>query len=96
VKAAAVEYRAKRLRINAIIPSTNDTNMLRKGIEEFGGDFESFVKPFVDLHPLGRISRPADIAAMVFLMMREEFFETGQAWTCSGGNSLLGQPRMYA
>ena len=47
VQAAAVEYRAKRLRINAIIPSTNDTNMLRKGIEEYGQDFDAFAKSFI-------------------------------------------------
>jgi NAD(P)-dependent dehydrogenase (short-subunit alcohol dehydrogenase family) len=96
VQAAAVEYRAKRLRINAIIPSTNDTNMLRKGIEEYGYDFEAFIKPFIELTPLGRLSRPQDIAAMVFMMMRDEFFETGQIWHCSGGNSLLGHPRSLA
>ncbi|MGV3768584.1 MAG: SDR family NAD(P)-dependent oxidoreductase [Sphingobium phenoxybenzoativorans] len=96
VQAAAVEYRDKRLRINAIIPSTNDTNMLRKGIEEFGGKFEEFIKPFVDLTPLGRISQPTDIAAMAYMMLRDEFFETGQTVNCSGGNALLGQPRIYA
>ena len=96
VQAAALEYRAKRLRINAVIPSTNDTNMLRKGIAEFGGEYESFIKPFVDLTPLGRISRPGDIAFMVHMMLRDEFFETGQLWNCSGGNALLGQPRAYA
>jgi NAD(P)-dependent dehydrogenase (short-subunit alcohol dehydrogenase family) len=96
VQAAAVEYRAKRLRINAIIPSTNDTNMLRKGIEEYGQDFESFAKSFINLTPLGRLTKPQDIAAMVFMMMRDEFFETGQIWHYSGGNSLLGHPRSLA
>ena len=96
VEAAAVEYRAKRLRINTIIPSTNDTNMLRKGIAEYGYDFDDFVKPFIELTPLGRLSKPQDIAAMIFMMMRDEFFETGQHWHCSGGNSLLGHPRALA
>jgi NAD(P)-dependent dehydrogenase (short-subunit alcohol dehydrogenase family) len=96
VQAAAVEYRAKRLRINAIIPSTNDTNMLRKGIEEYGQDFDAFAKSFIDLTPLGRLTTPRDIAAMVFMMMRDEFFETGQIWHYSGGNSLLGHPRALA
>jgi NAD(P)-dependent dehydrogenase (short-subunit alcohol dehydrogenase family) len=96
VQAAAVEYRAKRLRINAIIPSTNDTNMLRKGLEEYNYDFETFTKPFIDLTPLGRLSRPTDIAAMAYMMVRDEFFETGQIWNYSGGNSLLGHPRALA
>jgi NAD(P)-dependent dehydrogenase (short-subunit alcohol dehydrogenase family) len=96
VQAAAVEYRDKRLRINAIIPSTNDTNMLRKGIAEYGYDFDEFTKPFIELTPLGRLSRPEDIAGMVYMMMRDEFFETGQIWHYSGGNSLLGHPRTLA
>lgn len=96
VQAAAVEYRAKRLRINTIIPSTNDTNMLRKGIKEYGYDFDDFVQPFIDLTPLGRISRPEDIANMVHMMLRDEFFETGQCWPCTGGNWLLGHPRTLA
>lgn len=93
VQAAAVEYRARRLRINTIIPSTNDTNMLRKGIAQYGYDFDEFVKPFIDQTPLGRLSRPEDIAAMVHMMLRDEFFETGQCWPCTGGNALLGHPR---
>ena len=96
VQAAAIEYRHKRLRINAIIPSTNDTNMLRKGIAEYGYDFDVFTKPFIELTPLGRLSRPSDIAGMVYMMMRDEFFETGQIWHYSGGNSLLGHPRTLA
>ena len=96
VQAAAVEYRSQRLRINAIIPSTNDTNMLRKGLEEFGYDFDDVTKPFIELTPLGRLTRPEDIAGMVYVMMRDEFFETGQIWNYSGGNSLLGHPRTLA
>ncbi|MDR7103645.1 SDR family oxidoreductase [Croceicoccus sp. BE223] len=96
VQAAAVEYRAKRLRINTIIPSTNDTNMLRKGLEEYGADYDAFVGDFVKLTPLGRISRPQDIANAVTMMLRDEFFETGQCWPWTGGNWLLGHPRALA
>jgi len=96
VQAAAVEYRSQRLRINAIIPSTNDTPMLRKGIAEYNYEFETFTKPFIELTPLGRLTRPEDIAGMVYIMMRDEFFETGQIWHYSGGNSLLGHPRSLA
>ena len=96
VQAAAVEYRAKRLRINTIIPSTNDTSMLRKGLEEYGANYDDFVGAFVELTPLGRISKPQDIANAVTMMMRDEFFETGQCWPWTGGNYLLGHPRFLA
>lgn len=96
VEAAAIEYRAKRLRINTIIPSTNDTAMLRKGLEEYGADYDQFVGGFVELTPLGRISKPADIANAVTMMLRDEFFETGQCWPWTGGNYLMGHPRSLA
>jgi len=94
VQAAAVEYAHKRLRINAIIPSINDTNMLRKGVQEYGYEFDDFVEPYIPLTPLGRISHPNDIAAMVCMLLSDEYFDTGQLIHCSGGNSLLGQPRL--
>ena len=94
VQAAAVEYAPKRLRINTIIPSINDTNMLRKGVQEYGYAFDDFVQPYIPLTPLGRISHPDDIAAMVCMLLSDEYFDTGQLIHCSGGNSLLGQPRL--
>ena len=94
VQAAAIEYAEKRLRINSIVPSINDTNMLRKGVEEYGYKFDDFVEPYIPLTPLGRISRPEDVAAMVCMLLSDEYFDTGQIIHCSGGNSLLGQPRI--
>jgi NAD(P)-dependent dehydrogenase (short-subunit alcohol dehydrogenase family) len=57
---------------------------------------DAFERSFVDLTPLGRITRPEDIAAMTFMLVRDEFFETGQIFNYSGGNSLLGHPRFLA
>jgi NAD(P)-dependent dehydrogenase (short-subunit alcohol dehydrogenase family) len=96
VEAAAVEYRAKRLRINAVIPSLVPTPLSRLGISEFGMDPVAFEQTYADLTPLGRVARPEDIAAFVYMLVRDEFFETGQLLHCSGGNSLLGTPRYFA
>jgi NAD(P)-dependent dehydrogenase (short-subunit alcohol dehydrogenase family) len=96
IQAAAVEYRQKRLRINSIIPSTIDTSILRKAMREYGLEFDSFAKAVIAVTPLGRLARPEDIASMIFMMVRDEFFETGQNLHCSGGNSLLGHPRTLA
>jgi NAD(P)-dependent dehydrogenase (short-subunit alcohol dehydrogenase family) len=96
VQGAALEYRHKRLRINGIIPSLVPTALSRQGIRNFGQDPDAFEKSFVDLTPLGRISRPEDIAAFAYLLVRDEFFETGQIFNYSGGNSLLGHPRFLA
>ena len=96
VQGAALEYRQKRLRINGIIPSLVPTELSRKGVRDFGMDPDAFEKSFVDLTPLGRITRPEDIAAMMYMLVRDEFFETGQIFNYSGGNSLLGHPRFLA
>ncbi|MFC5745335.1 SDR family NAD(P)-dependent oxidoreductase [Actinomadura rugatobispora] len=93
LQAAAIEYRDKRLRINSVIPTANDTPMLRKGIEQYGVAFEDHMKAFIDLTPLSRSSTAQDIAWLVCVMLRDEFFETGQSWHYGGGNSLLGHPR---
>lgn len=96
VEGAALEYRHKRLRINGIIPSLVPTELSRQGIRNYGADPEVFEKSFVDLTPLGRITRPEDIAAMAYMLVRDEFFETGQIFNYSGGNSLMGHPRSLA
>jgi NAD(P)-dependent dehydrogenase (short-subunit alcohol dehydrogenase family) len=36
------------------------------------------------------------IAAFAYMLVRDEFFETGQIWNYSGANSLLGHPRFLA
>jgi NAD(P)-dependent dehydrogenase (short-subunit alcohol dehydrogenase family) len=96
VQGAAVEYSRKRLRINGIIPSLVLTELSRQGIRNRGGDPDAVEKAFTDLTPLGRIARPADIAAMAYMLVRDEFFETGQIFNYSGGNSLMGHPRSHA
>lgn len=96
VQGAALEYRHKRLRINGIIPSLVPTELSRQGIRDYGADPDAFEKSFVELTPLGRISRPEDIAAMAYMLVRDEFFETGQIFNYSGGNWLLGHPRFLA
>ena len=96
VQGAALEYRHKRLRINGIIPSLVPTELSREGMRNFGVDPDGFERSFIDLTPLGRITRPDDIAAMTYMLVRDEFFETGQIFNYSGGNWLLGHPRFLA
>lgn len=93
VMAAAVEYSDKRLRINSVAPSVVDTPMMKEGAKQFGVTFDELVQPFVDLTPLRRMCEPHDVSAMVCMMLRDEFFETGQVLFCTGGSRITGQPR---
>ena len=96
IRGAAVEYRHKRLRINGLVPSMVLSHMSRHGSAELGIDVGNMERDFVRLTPLGRLATPDDIAAMVFAMVRDEYFESGQIVHCSGGNSLMGHPRYLA
>jgi NAD(P)-dependent dehydrogenase (short-subunit alcohol dehydrogenase family) len=96
IQGAALEYRLKKLRINSVIPSLVPSELSRRGIRDFGMDPEPFEQSFVDLTPLGRLATAEDIAAFVYMLVRDEFFETGQLLHCSGGNSVMGLPRALA
>lgn len=93
VEGAAVEYRDKRLRINGLVPSLVLTELSRQGMRNYGADPQVFEKSFVDLTPLGRTGTVEDIAACALMLVRDEYFETGQIVFCTGGNALLGHPR---
>jgi len=71
-------------------------DLSRQGMRNFGADPEAFERSLVELTPLGRLTRPEDIAAFAYVLVRDEFFETGQIFNYSGGNSLLGHPRFLA
>src|SRR5581483_6646318 len=73
-KAAALEYAAAGVRVNAICPGIVDTPMARRDI---GGDPE-LEATFHGLHPLGRMGEPPEIAAAaLFLLSDAASFITG-------------------
>ena len=81
-KAAALEYGAKGVRINAICPGTARTPMVEQVIRE---------RPELDaellrLHPIGRIAEPAEIAeAALWLCSEGASFVNGAALSVDGG-----------
>lgn len=75
-KAAAVEYSAKGVRVNAICPGGTDTAMIPDQVKH----------ALVPLHPIGRISQPEEIAAaIVFLASPAASFITGATLPVDGG-----------
>ena len=78
-KAAALEYSAAGVRINAICPGVIDTPLVRR----VG---PALVEPAVAQTPIGRLGDPAEIAAMaLFLASDEASFVTGAAVPVDGG-----------
>jgi len=77
-KAAALEYATHKIRVNAVCPGWIDTPMV-----EGTTDMDTVVK---EVHPLGRIGRPEEIAAaVVWLLSDAASFVTGHALPVDGG-----------
>lgn len=86
-KSMAVELAAKRIRVNAINPVIGETGML----ERFMGvpDTPENRARFLSSIPLGRMSRPEDIAnAALFLAEPSSNFITGIAVEVDGGRCI--------
>src|SRR5262249_16737491 len=73
-KTAALEYAARGIRINAVCPGTARTGI----VESWIGGRPELEKQVVDLHPIGRIAEPAEIAeAAVWLCTERASFVLG-------------------
>ena len=85
-KSMAVELAPDRIRVNAICPVIGETGMTA---EFMGGDSPELRARFAATIPLGRFSRPSDIAnAAVFLAEDAGEFLTGVALEVDGGRCV--------
>lgn len=85
-KSMAVEYAADNIRVNAVCPVAGETPLLA---EFMGGDTPELRAKFAGTVPLGRLSRPRDIAnAVAFLASDEAAFITGVALEVDGGRCV--------
>ena len=84
-KVAALDYGAQGIRVNAICPGTARSRMVNDWI----GDDPALEKQVVDMHPIGRIAEPEEIAAAaLWLCSPESSFVLGHALTIDGGYSI--------
>ncbi len=85
-KAMALELAPDRIRVNAVCPVIGATGML----ETFMGqpDTPELRQKFIDTVPMGRMSRPEDVAnAVLFLAADEGEFLTGVCLPVDGGRT---------
>lgn len=81
-KAAALEYAARNIRINAICPGAIETPML----ERFMATSPDGRQQMIATEPMGRIGRPEEIAeAVLWLCSAGASFTTGHALAVDGG-----------
>jgi len=81
-KAAAIEYGASAIRVNAVCPGVIRTEMADRIIKE-NREVETAV---TSLHPLGRLGLPEEVAEIVIWLCSDSAsFITGQAIAVDGG-----------
>jgi NAD(P)-dependent dehydrogenase (short-subunit alcohol dehydrogenase family) len=82
-KSAALEFARRKIRVNAVAPGGVQTDMLDRVTD--GPDSEYRAK-MTELHPVGRIAAPDEIAgAVLWLCSDEASFVTGHVLSVDGG-----------
>ena len=92
-KAVAADFIRRGIRANAICPGTIESPSLEGRIRDrsaaTGKSLTEIEQAFIDRQPMGRLGKPAEVAALaVFLASDEASYITGQPHLVDGGMAL--------
>jgi NAD(P)-dependent dehydrogenase (short-subunit alcohol dehydrogenase family) len=87
VRAAALDHGRSGIRVNAVLPGSVDTPMLRASARDVSPDDpDSVIRMWGSGHPIGRVGQPAEIADVcVFLASPLASYVTGADLRVDGG-----------
>jgi len=91
-RAMAIDHAASSIRVNAVLPGTVDTPMVRASANGMrtDGTADDLIEAWGGFHPIGRVAHPDEIAKVIaFLLSDEASFVTGASYAVDGG--LLAQ-----
>lgn len=85
-KTDAMIYAAENIRVNSVHPGFIWTPMVEKHLKTIEGNYEENKKMIDELHPIGHMGDPDDIAyGIVYLASDESKFVTGEELVIDGG-----------
>jgi hypothetical protein len=92
VQAAARDYVKHNIRVNALIPGTTDTALVRRVAHMMDAPdpvWETTAKAFAELHiPMGRMATPEEIASFALALASDDFpYMTGAQMVVDGGKT---------
>jgi len=86
-KNMALDYVASNIRVNAVCPGFVDTDLVRRYVNNSDNPAKTYDE-LVQLHPMGRLAKPEEIAySVLFLASDESSFITGSCLIIDGGYS---------
>lgn len=94
-RSMAMDFAKDKIRSNCVCPGTVDTPMLRWAAS-LDPNPQLVYEACNQMHPLGRIAQPREIAEVIaFLAHESSSFVTGAVWTVDGGllTQIGGVPR---
>ena len=84
-KCMALDHAADKIRVNCICPAFVETELTSDFITN-APDPDAALRDRINLHPIGRLGQPQDVAAMaIYLASDESSWVTGAAFTVDGG-----------